>query len=60
MSDPIEFSSFYKLLQSVKEGNRNGIKELEWMLAEYEHATESKNAYDELGQIFCQNLGKNI
>ncbi len=55
MSEPVEFSSFYKLLQSVKEGSEEQIKELQWMLAEYEHAKESKNAYDELGQIFCHH-----
>ena len=55
MSEPVEFSSFYQLLKSVKQGSEERIKELEWMLAEYEHAKESKNAYDELGQIFCHH-----
>ena len=55
MTEPVEFGSFYQLLQSVKEGNEEQSKELEWMLAEYEHAKESKNAYDELGQIFCHH-----
>ncbi len=55
MPSPVEFSSFYQLLQSVKQGNEKEVKELEWMLAEYEHAKESKNAYDELGQIFCHH-----
>ena len=55
MSKPVEFGSFYKLLQSVKEGEEEKIKELEWMLAEYEHAKEAKSAYDELGQIFCHH-----
>ena len=55
MPSPVEFSSFYQLLQSVKLGNEKEVKELEWMLAEYEHAKESKNAYDELGQIFCHH-----
>ncbi len=31
------------------------LLELEWMLAEYEHAKESSSAYDELGQIFCHH-----
>ena len=55
MAESIEFSSFYQLLQSVKQGNEKEVKELEWMLAEYEHAKESKSAYDELGQIFCHH-----
>ena len=55
MPSPVEFSSFYQLLQSVKQGNEKEVKELEWMLAECEHAKESKNAYDELGQIFCHH-----
>ena len=55
MADPVEFSSFYQLLQSVKLGNEKETKELQWMLAEYAHAKESKSAYDELGQIFCHH-----
>ena len=55
MPESVEFGSFYQLLQSVKEGREKEVKELEWMLAEYEHAKESKNAYDELGQIFCHH-----
>ena len=55
MPSPVEFSSFYQLLQSVKLGNEKEVKELQWMLAEYEHAKESKSAYDELGQIFCHH-----
>jgi len=55
MPSPVEFSSFYQLLQSVKLGNEKKTKELQWMLAEYEHAKESENAYDELGQIFCHH-----
>ena len=55
MPEPVEFGSFYQLLQSVKEGSEKETKELQWILAEYEHAKESKNAYDELGQIFCHH-----
>ena len=53
MANPVEFGSFYKLLREARDGNDEKNKELQWMLAEYEHAKESKNAYDELGQIFC-------
>ena len=55
MTNPVEFGSFYKLLQAVKDGNKEKSKELEWMLAEYEHAKDAKSAYDELGQIFCHH-----
>ncbi len=53
MSDPIEFDEFYATLASARDGNREKVSELEWMLAEYEHANESKGPFDELGQIFC-------
>ena len=55
MPEPVEFSSFYKLLRDARDGNALKTKELEWMLAEYEHAKEAKSAYDELGQIFCHH-----
>ena len=55
MTNPVEFGSFYQLLQAVRDGNEQKSQELEWMLAEYEHAKESKSAYDELGQIFCHH-----
>ena len=55
MANPVEFGSFYKLLKSVRDGNKEKSKELEWMLAEYEHAKEATSAYDELGQIFCHH-----
>jgi len=55
MAEPIEFGSFYQLLHSVKEGSEEKVQELQWMLAEYEHAKESSGAYDELGQIFCHH-----
>ena len=55
MTNPVEFGSFYKLLQAVRDGNEERSQELEWMLAEYEHAKDAENAYDELGQIFCHH-----
>ena len=55
MANAIEFGSFYKLLQAARDGNEERKKELEWMLAEYEHAKDAKNPYDELGQIFCHH-----
>ena len=55
MTKPIEFSSFYKLLKEVLNGNAQKQNELEWILAEYEHAKDATSAYDELGQIFCHH-----
>ncbi len=53
MNKPIEFGDFYKLLFSVKDGNKKKEDELQWLLAEYEHAKDSSGPFDELGQIFC-------
>ncbi len=55
MSKPVEFGEFYKLLEAVKLGNAEKNKELEWMLAEYEHAKDAQSSFDELGQIFCHH-----
>ena len=55
MTDKVEFGSFYKLLQAAKDGDKQKIKELEWILAQYEHAKDATSAYDELGQIFCHH-----
>ena len=55
MAKPVEFGKFYKLLQAVKSGDEEKNKELQWILAEYEHAKESTSPYDELGQIFCHH-----
>ncbi len=55
MANPVEFGSFYKLLKSARDGNEEKNQELEWMLAEYEHAKDAESAYDELGQIFCHH-----
>ena len=53
MSKQIEFGKFYKILDAVKSGDKEKKEELDWLLAEYEHAKESAGPYDELGQIFC-------
>ena len=55
MAKPIEFGEFYKLLREARDGNDAKDKELQWILAEYEHAKDAKSAYDELGQIFCHH-----
>ncbi len=55
MSKPVEFGEFYKLLKAARDGNKEKTKELEWILAEYEHASAATSAFDELGQIFCHH-----
>ena len=55
MTNPVEFGEFYKLLKAVKVGDNEKDKELQWMLAEYEHAKDASSSYDELGQIFCHH-----
>tara|TARA_Y100001968_G_scaffold171209_1_gene156603 strand:+ start:1529 stop:1960 length:432 start_codon:yes stop_codon:yes gene_type:complete len=55
MTKPVEFGSFYKLLRGVIDGNESNKKELQWLLAEYEHAKDANSAFDELGQIFCHH-----
>ncbi len=55
MAKSVEFGEFYKLLQAVKVGDEEKDKQLQWMLAEYEHAKEATSSYDELGQIFCHH-----
>ncbi len=53
MSKPIEFGKFYRLLEDVKKGDKKKETELQWLLAEYEHAKDGEGPFDELGQIFC-------
>lgn len=55
MSDSVQFSSFYRLLREVRDGDEAKNKELQWILAEYEHSKDATSAYDELGQIFCHH-----
>ena len=55
MVKPVEFNSFYKILSGVIDGNTQNKEELQWLLAEYEHAKDATSAYDEIGQIFCHH-----
>ena len=55
MAKPIEFQKFYRLLREVINGNEEKNQELQWILAEYEHAKDADSAFDELGQIFCHH-----
>ena len=52
MSDQIEFSSFYKLLNSIKEGKSEQISLLDEKINEFKDGTNSKNFLDELGSLY--------
>ena len=52
MSDQIEFSSFYKLLDSIKEGESEQISLLDEKVNEFKNGTNSKSFLDELGSLY--------
>ena len=52
MSDQIEFSSFYKLLNSIKEGESEQISLLDEKINEFKNGDNSKNFLDELGSLY--------
>ena len=52
MSDQIEFSSFYKLLNSIKEGNSEKTSLLDEKISEFKTGTNSKNFLEELGYLY--------
>ncbi len=52
MTDQIEFSSFYKLLNSIKEGNSEKISLLEEKISEFKIGLNSKSFLEELGSLY--------
>ena len=52
MSDQIEFSSFYKLLNSIKEGESDKISLLDEKISEFKNGIKSKNFLEELGSLY--------
>ena len=52
MTDQIEFSSFYKLLNSIKEGESEQISLLEEKINEFKNGNNSKSFLDELGSLY--------
>ena len=52
MSDQIEFSSFYRLLNSIKEGESEQISLLDEKINEFKNGTNSKSFLDELGSLY--------
>ena len=52
MTDQIEFSSFYKLLNSIKEGKSEQISLLDEKINEFKNGNNSKSFLDELGSLY--------
>ena len=52
MSDQIEFSSFYKLLNSIKEGKSEQIPLLDETINDFQNGKNSKSFLDELGSLY--------
>ena len=52
MSDQIEFSSFYRLLNSIKEGDSEKISLLDEKVIEFKKGESSKNFLEELGFLY--------
>ena len=52
MSDQIEFSSFYKLLNSIKEGKSEQIPSLDETINDFQNGNNSKSFLDELGSLY--------
>ena len=52
MSDQIEFSSFYRLLNSIKEGDSEKISLLDEKIIEFQNGTNSKSFLEELGSLY--------
>tara|TARA_Y100001968_G_scaffold306823_1_gene323985 strand:- start:1859 stop:2290 length:432 start_codon:yes stop_codon:yes gene_type:complete len=52
VTDQIEFSSFYKLLNSIKEGDKEKISILEKKMNEYKDGESSKSYLEELGYLY--------
>ena len=52
MTDQIEFSSFYRLLNSIKEGESEKISLLEENINEFKSGISSKSFLEELGFLY--------
>ena len=52
MSDQIEFSSFYRLLNSIKEGDLEKVSLLDEKISELKNGINSKSFLEELGSLY--------
>ena len=52
MSDQIEFSSFYRLINAIKEGDSEKISLLDEKISEFKNGKNSKSFLEELGSLY--------
>ncbi len=52
MTDQIEFSSFYRLLNSIREGDSEKISLLDKKIIEFKNGINSKSFLEELGSLY--------
>ena len=52
MSDQIEFSSFFRLLNSIKEGNSEKISLLDEKISEFKNGNSTKSFLEQLGALY--------
>ena len=52
MTDQIEFSSFYRLINSIKEGDSEKISILDEKISEFTNGQNSKSFLEELGSLY--------
>ena len=52
MSDQIEFSSFFRLLNSIKEGDSKKISLVDEKISEFKNGINSKSFLEELGSLY--------
>ena len=52
MTDQIEFSSFYRLINSIKEGDSEKISLLDEKISEFKNGKNSKSFLEELGSLY--------
>ena len=52
MTDQVEFSSFYRLLNSIKEGESEQLSLLDEKINEFKNGNNSKSFLDELGSLY--------
>ncbi len=52
MTDQIEFSSFYRLINSIKEGDAEKIPLLDEKISEFKNGINSKSFLEELGSLY--------
>ena len=52
MSDQIEFSSFFRLLNSIKEGDSEKISLVDEKISEFKNGINSKSFLEELGSLY--------